>query len=261
MGTRSRKLKRITAVMLSVSLLVTGINFNITSYAATENQQLEKNEIQLTEKDKNEARKQDKKIKKELKKTKDSKKNNKKATIIKEIEELRTANSTTYLLSDGSRKLEICGENIRFKENGKFVDYDSKLKKVSKQDEKSLKKDISDKSVEGKYAFVNKSGDAKNYFPKKLDEDSSIVLTKDKYSISFSPVINEKVDVKKDEENPVAVIDEQDSESSTIEIEKTEEDNLTYKKSDGLEYKYTSLKDGVKEEIILNEKPNNNLVH
>ena len=45
MGTRSRKLKRITAVMLSVSLLVTGINFNITSYAATENQQLEKNEI------------------------------------------------------------------------------------------------------------------------------------------------------------------------------------------------------------------------
>ena len=108
MGTRSRKLKRITAVMLSVSLLVTGINFNITSYAATENQQLEKNEIQLTEKDKNEARKQDKKIKKELKKTKDSKKNNKKATIIKEIEELRTANSTTYLLSDGSRKLEIC---------------------------------------------------------------------------------------------------------------------------------------------------------
>ena len=51
MGTRSRKLKRITAVMLSVSLLVTGINFNITSYAATENQQLEKNEIQLTEKD------------------------------------------------------------------------------------------------------------------------------------------------------------------------------------------------------------------
>ena len=28
--------------MLSVSLLVTGINFNITSYAATENQQLEK---------------------------------------------------------------------------------------------------------------------------------------------------------------------------------------------------------------------------
>ena len=68
MGTRSRKLKRITAVMLSVSLLVTGINFNITSYAATENQQLEKNEIQLTEKDKNAARKQDKKIKKELKK-------------------------------------------------------------------------------------------------------------------------------------------------------------------------------------------------
>ena len=68
MGTRSRKLKRITAVMLSVSLLVTGINFNITSYAATENQQLEKNEIQLTEKDKNEARKQDKTIANALRK-------------------------------------------------------------------------------------------------------------------------------------------------------------------------------------------------
>ena len=67
MGVRSRKLKRITAVMLSVSLLVTGMNFNITSYAATENQQLEKNEIQLTEKDKNEARKQDEKIKKDRK--------------------------------------------------------------------------------------------------------------------------------------------------------------------------------------------------
>ena len=49
------------------------------------------------------------------------------------------------------------------------------------------------KSVNGKYAFVNKSGDAKNYFPKKLDEDSFIVMTKDKYSISFSPMIDEKV--------------------------------------------------------------------
>ena len=33
--------------------------------------------------------------------------------VIRELKEFRTANSTTYLLSDGSRKLEINSSNIR----------------------------------------------------------------------------------------------------------------------------------------------------
>ena len=88
------------------------------------------NEFKITEEQKEEAKKENKKNREKLKQTKLSKEKNKKATVVKELKELRTSNTTTYLLSNGSRKLEIHGEDIRFKEDGKYVDYDSSLKEI-----------------------------------------------------------------------------------------------------------------------------------
>ena len=39
--------------------------------------------------------------------------------VVKELKDERTKNSNTYLMSDGSKKLEWYGDDIRYKENGK----------------------------------------------------------------------------------------------------------------------------------------------
>ena len=54
-----------------------------------------------------------------------------KIEVVKELEDLRTANSTTYLLSNGSRKIEITGSNTRYKEKGKFVEYNPSLNRTT----------------------------------------------------------------------------------------------------------------------------------
>ena len=41
--------------------------------------------------------------------------------VKKELVNERTKNSNTYLLSDGTKRTEIFSENIRYKENGKWV--------------------------------------------------------------------------------------------------------------------------------------------
>ena len=43
--------------------------------------------------------------------------------VVKELKDERTKNSNTYLMSDGSKKLEWYGDDIRYKENGKWKDY------------------------------------------------------------------------------------------------------------------------------------------
>lgn len=43
-------------------------------------------------------------------------------------------------MSDGSKKLEWYGDDIRYKENGKWKDYDSSLKEIENKDLKELEK-------------------------------------------------------------------------------------------------------------------------
>ena len=133
---RRKMLKSTVAIVLSIALAVTGLNTDIISQAASITQKVTQEESKITAKQKEDAKREDEKVKEKLKDTKESKEKNKKATVVKELKELRNSNSTTYLLSDGSKKLEICGEDIRYKENGKYVDYDSSLKKISKSEEK-----------------------------------------------------------------------------------------------------------------------------
>lgn len=92
----------------------------------------------ITEAQKKEAKEEDEKLKKHIENTEKSKADNKKRTVVKELKKLRTSDSSTYLLSDGSRKLEIYGTDKYFKKNGEYVPYDTNLKKITKEDVSEL---------------------------------------------------------------------------------------------------------------------------
>lgn len=195
---------------------------------------------------------------------------------------MRTTNSTTYLLSDGSRKLEISGGDIRYEENGVLKDYNPELKKLSDNNKNDLKDILEkndmmlDESEFNDFAYMNIAGDSKLYFPEVFDENKGILLKKDNYFISFKPLISQqevndqeeqKLDVlegKKVRENNELLNVEQKSKKgsvySQLYIDNVEGSNITYiDKREDIEYQYTSLTSGVKEEIILKERPDKNV--
>lgn len=194
-------------------------------------------------------------------------------TVVKEVEELRTANSSTYLLSNGSKRLEVYGTNIRYEKDGEYIDYDPFLKKMSEEDKTKLKKDIkSNIMLENddfeEYMYVNVSGDAKQFFPKQLDSDTGVLMEKDNYAISFTPVKENDIKIYESETENIdesVVISEtaQDIENISLEILKdsVEGNEITYlDEKNEIEYRYTSNTYGVKEEIVLKEKPTTNIL-
>ena len=67
-------------------------------------------------------------------------------------------------------------------------------RKYQKSETKELagQKVITDKDAAEDYVYVNTAGDAKHYFPEKLDEDSAVVMVKKNHTISFAPVRKEE---------------------------------------------------------------------
>lgn len=101
-----RQLKRVVSLILVVTLVVTGLNLDTMAdsiYAAQRNEEAESN----------------------------AKKAKKKITEVRELTGERTENTNTYLMSDGSKKLEVFGENIRYKEKGRWKEYDNSLNELS----------------------------------------------------------------------------------------------------------------------------------
>lgn len=204
-----RKIKRkVLSLLLIVALVTTGINLNMMSqfiYAAQE-------------------------------RAKESKRIEEKVTVVKELVDERTENSNTYLLSNGSKKLEIYGENVRYENEGELIDYDSSLTTLSNIDRKELKNIR--KEHQNAYVKVNKQGDSKQYFPEEIRNDTPVILKKEGDTISFCPELG------KDEK---------------VAMDETEENKLTYTTEDRrVEYIYTSLNNGVKEDIVINEETENN---
>lgn len=247
---KSEILTRITALIIILTLLVTSGNVNI--LAQSVNQKSENKKITIeAEKKENVENKESKNDSEQSKKQSDNKKEEE-PNVVKEIKKLRTEKSSTYLLSDGSKKLEIYGMKIRYKEKGKYINYAPSLKKVSqpekdKFEEAILKSKILKKQYIDEYAYVNMAGDSKQYFPKKIDEATGIVLMKDGYAIKFNPKSEGNASIKSINEK-----------SSKLKIKKNSvnESDITYSDTEEeVEYKYSSYQAGVKEEIILNDKP------
>ena len=161
---------------------------------------------------------------------KESSKNNK-VTIVKELTDERTENSNTYLLSDGSKRVDICSENIRYKEENKLQDYDSTVTALGRKEKDKLK-ETGCNAKPSDYIGVNEQGDVKQYFPKDISADG-VITTYGDYTLSINPIEDEeKYEVS------------------------TDENVVSYKsKNSDMEYRYTSLFNGVKEEIILDSKP------
>ena len=161
---------------------------------------------------------------------KESSKNNK-VTIVKELTDERTENSNTYLLSDGSKRVDICSENIRYKEENKLQDYDSTVTALGRKEKDKLK-ETGCNAKPSDYIGVNEQGDVKQYFPKDISADG-VITTYGDYTLYINPI--------EDEEKYEVY---------------TDENVVSYKsKNSDMEYRYTSLFNGVKEEIILDSKP------
>lgn len=145
-----------------------------------------------------------------------------------------TEYSNRYAGEDGST-IEVYYENpIRYRDkNGKLKEYDSQL--ISTENRKAVAyggNADSDSYDEESYAFENKSGDSKQYFPEKLNDETPILMEKDNYSLSFSP-----------------------KETDTLNVE-LKEGNAEYKSDDeNITYQYESLDNGVKENIIFSDVP------
>lgn len=220
-----QKMKRkMTALVLVVALVITGTNLNIMSdsiYATQENGV-------------------------------ENSKGKEEAVVVRELEDERTENSNTYLMSDGSKKTDIYTENIRYKENGALVEYDSALTALNRMDKKKLNKILEDTTADN-YIMVNAKGDSKQYFPKSLDENNGIVMNYKKYVLGFMPVLSKNSRIV-----PESGMEKNSEESRKIDIftPTVNEDTVTYmSESSDIKYQYISLTNGVKENIILDSKP------
>ncbi|MDR1018538.1 MAG: DNRLRE domain-containing protein [Lachnospiraceae bacterium] len=162
------------------------------------------------------------------------------------IESKKTEESTTFDLGDNKRMLVYHGEEVRFEdEKGNLKDYDSSLVEVKGE------KTDNGLDLDG-YVYENKEGDKKQYIPEQLSEETPIIMENDKYSFSMTPLdkscTNEKVKVEKEE----VVTPYEETKEMPI--------KATYGSGqDKILYEYISLNKGIKENIILKEKPKSNI--
>lgn len=171
--------------------------------------------------------------------------------VTKDDVSAKTEDTTTYKLSDGSNMTVFHAENVRFEdENGNLVDYDPVLVRIGET-----------ASLNGTgltdYAYENKTGDSKQYMPKRLSEDTPLLMEKEGKDISFSMtdetlkqfgLLNEQVGVEK---NAIENAYEEEIKAKV---------NASYESDNGqTKVVYTSEANGVKESIILNSIPRSNV--
>ena len=117
-------------------------------------------------------------------------------SIMKELKQERTLNSTTYLLPNGYKRTDLYFENIRYKSDNQMVAYDNELVGISGADVFLLE---SKNEEINKYKYVNKSSDNKVFFPNKLND--GIILCHDKYTIKMIPGQKEEIDDRSNRED------------------------------------------------------------
>ena len=162
-----------------------------------------------------------------------------------EIEDLRTTDSTTYEMPGDMLCTEFYAESVRFEdEEGNLTDYDTTLVKIDEDDSVS----DGDRDIED-YAYENAAGDMKNYFPENISEDTPVLMENEDYAITVSPD-EDLQDAKTVKEDVTDIYG--DTEKKNVSVVYESEDS-------SCEYEYVSLKNGVKENIVLNEIPQSNI--
>lgn len=182
---------------------------------------------------------------------------------VRELKKERTIDSNTYLLNNGMKKTVYYSDNIRFEEDGQIKEYEPELVKTENEDKEDVAKSkVIQEQDSLRYSYVNKAGDTKQYLPKRITEDTPVLLTNNNYRVSFSPLTDteEQEDtVFGEKTNKVEIEDEK---VSNIITEKKEEKeviaNYTYEGEDAA-LSYQSLEHGVKEDIVLDSIPETNI--
>lgn len=150
-------------------------------------------------------------------------------------------------------------------EKGQLSEYDNEFVKLDKSDKKQVTDSVEVKGTEKeKYSYVNKEGDSKQFLPSRLSEKTPIVMAKENCIVSFSPADVEDED---SEENIVSSETEKvklDSKSVTSVYDGSREEKKVIAGYEGenkaTELSYESLEHGLKETIILKNKPKSNVV-
>ena len=154
----------------------------------------------------------------------------------KELKEERTEYSTTYQVGNGKKQIEIYDEPIRYidKKTGDLVDYDSTLEKCENK--------------QG-YAYENKQGEADNYMPEYLSADTPVITRQQGYSIEMYPKMEKTEQGKVIRENIVDLYGKEKQSATTISY---------LGKDTEAEIEYSSQNNGIKETIVLDNKPSSN---
>lgn len=161
------------------------------------------------------------------------------------------------------KKTVYYSDNIRYEdENGNIKEYKPALVKADEDDKNKISKSkVITKTESEDYLYTNNQGDTKQYIPEKIDEDTPLLMTNENYRVSFAPV-SEGENVKKSafsgETDKVSI--EKDTIVTSTEEEKDAKVNAVYSDEESnIDLLYQSMEHGVKEDIILNEKPETNV--
>lgn len=166
----------------------------------------------------------------------------------------KTEDSTTYSRKDGEKMVVFHGGQVRFRdEKGTLTDYDPELVEIRKGETTEEKA-----SLEG-YKYRNKTGNEKQYLPKKLSEKTPLLLEKDDRQITLTPT-DEMVKAfgmtgagVKAEEETITDLYQQETEKTVDAV--YEAAGSAHKE---LSLTYTSEEHGVKETLTLFQKPETN---
>ncbi|MBR2877121.1 MAG: RHS repeat protein, partial [Clostridia bacterium] len=185
------------------------------------------------------------------------------AEIICEIEEMRTADTKYFRLSDGSYMAASYTAPVHYKENGEWKEYDYSIEERVNEEE-----------------FVIENTDQGMTFPEEFKEDNSeqISVSADEYEIKFSPVVENKLfkktkgEARKSEElksnrirenfsggEAVNEKGEKPTEKNKMLMVSNQKSALTYENIyNEVDIEYEVSPNKIKESIVLNSKQDKN---
>lgn len=166
------------------------------------------------------------------------------------IEEESSEYVTAFDLGGGQKAKVISGYPVRYEdENGQMKEVDPSLSPVT--DTNTTEQGV---SLTG-YAYENEAGEFKQYLPDAMSENSPVRMEYGDYAITMTPtgylngLLNRDKKVQCDEEEFMDLYGE---------VKKKKAKAIYESIDDSAFLEYTSLHDGLKESIILNEKPKKN---
>ncbi len=148
--------------------------------------------------------------------------------LVEEVESLRTVDSKTFRRADGTYELAMYGSPVHYEENGKLKDIDNSLSLDSKSG-----------------VYKNKQNAFDISFPKSLDHQKKISLSKDDYAINWTVKAVDKTSISMDASKKAA--------NNMKELTKINQQVMYKNVMKGVDLEYIVNGNQIKENMILNQ--------